>query len=489
MKTHKRFQYRDLCCSVAFCLFSSLYSIVAQSNAPSDRLTYNFKDISVVVDIQFLEDGKSPTGSKAVLTVSVPSSNLSKSEFEKFKSNRNDGLVQLLDFSFESSFESSKDRNNYRATLPSPSAKTLDLYLTERPYSADGPNSLSLASASIPNGLFVFSLPENQTHDRLIVLNIKSLIANPSLPAQEFFIPRVPFNHVRNFSLRSILTDPLWGNGRSPQATLISVADIDLATGRFQTSGAGVLIHQMYFEIDPAFIDFNQNKDALKVHRTTQNGIVRIEDGKSMYLLKRAHSTPHFIPAMVQANGRIDPSALARGPLHPSIIAKISKEGTNGQRGVEYLPIKSLDPRTIQGVLELFDTQFKAELTISRAETLPRIALGHPMTISEIQDAILSKSEVSQETQSTRRVRRLTQEKGLLLLASISSDSPYAVQALQFIAKSELADSTLRSRAGEVLKSLPGDLRGKRASLVSSTSLIEKISSLIRCNYSFKRTD
>lgn len=455
------------------------------SSTPTDHLTYKVQDIPIFVEARFTQDGKVAADGKTLITVYAPINLVEKSEASQLGQVRPDGMVPLIDIEFETRSES----ETRPAVLPRPIKQSLDPYLAERSYSAEGPASQTLTSASLAQGLLVFSVPENETHDRLVIINIKSLLKNPRTPAQEFLVSRVLKNHIRYYSFRSIDVDARWGQGIARQATLISVADIEQSTGHMRTIGSGVLVHQLYFEIDRAFIDFSESKNSLKLHRSTQNGIVNKENGKMVYPIKQAHSVPHFLPDMHHSEGRIDPSVVMRGLIHPAIISTVSKQGSNGILSLPYLSLTTQSPAPVKELFEKFDSELKAEIIISQAEALPRETQSTKRSISEIMEAILAQSEVAKESVETRKTRRMTQDRGLRLLARLAPYSPYAVEALNSIAASELADSTLKSLTRQTINSLPGDLRGKKKSLVAAQEFIASLTTSVRCGASFQKTN
>lgn len=460
---------------------SFLHSQTSWSSSAVDTLTYNVGGTTITVEVQV------STGGKTVFSIYAPEAAITKGEAGYSAHPRADGLVPLIDIEFEQKVENT----GRRVTLPSPVSQTLDRYTTDRPYSFDTANSARLASASLPQGLLAFSVPENATTERLVLMNISALLKNPRTPAQEVMLARQTENTMRFYSLRSIDVDARWGNGGKQQATLISVADVDSTTGAFRTTGAGVFIHQLYFNIDRAFHDFNEIKEPLRVQRSIQSGIVRLgptgePEGKMVYQVGKPHAVPHFLPEMREASGRIDPSVLVRGSIHPSIIATVSKQGADGILALPYLPLSSRDPKVLNDLFEKFDSQYKAELTIREAEATPRDSLRNTNSVNQIVEAILAKSDVSGENAKTRQARRSTQERGLRLLARIGSDYPYALEALSAIAASEKADSTLKRMATQEVKNLPGDLRGKQKSQKAAQELIETISASVRCGASFQ---
>lgn len=471
--------------SVTSAVLLSMISNVVWSSTPTDHFNYKVQDIPILVDVQFTEDGKLPASGKTIITVYAPINLVEKTEASQLGQVRPDGMVPLIDIEFENR----SSAQNRQAILPTPQTKSLDLYLADRSYITDGPASQTLASASLAQGLLVLSVPENQTHDRLIIINIKSLLKNPRARAQEFLVSRTPENHIRYYSFRPIEVDARWGQGGPQQATLISLADIEQSTGRMRTTGAGVMIHQLYFEIDSAFLDFNESKDNLKLHRSTQNGIVNKENGKTVYPIKGAHSVPHVLPDMHLSEGRIDPSVVMRGLIHPAIISTVSKQGSNGILSLPYLPLTSQNPAPVKELFDKFDSELKAELTITRAEALPRELQGTKSSVSEIMEAILAQSDVAKESPETRKARRLTQDRGLRLLARLAPSSPYAVEALHSISASELADSTLKSLTRQAINSLPGDLKGKKKSLIAAQEFIASLTTSVRCGASFQKTN
>lgn len=458
-----------------------LQPVLTWATAVTDKLTYKVSGVAITVEVQHQANGK------MVFSLYAPETALAKSEVTQAAHPRADGLVPLIDIEVEKTAET----QGRQALLPTPSSSTLDRYLSERPYSLDSAASERLASASLSQGLLAISVPENQTTDRLVLVNIPALLKNPRIRAQEVFVARQSPDTMRFYSLRPIEVDARWGNGGTQLATLISIADVETKTGALRTTGSGVLIHQLYFNIDRNFHDFNESKDRLRVQRSIQSGIVRVGpngdvDGKAVYQIGQPHAVPHQLPDMHRTDGRIDPSALQRGNIHPSIIAIVSQKGADGILSLPYIPLDSRDPKVVNDLFQRFDPQHKAELTIQQAEAFPRGDLRTQAAVNQVVEAVLARSDVSAESVQTRQARRVTQEKGLHLLARIASDFPYALDALVAIQTSERADSTLKSMTTKVIKSMDDDLQGKQKSQLATRHLLEMISSSFRCGSSFQ---
>lgn len=197
------------------------------------------------------------------------------------------------------------------------------------------------------------------------------------------------------------------------------------------------------------------------------------------------HHTPRHLPDFKVRAGRIDPASRFGGPVHPQIIEVISRQGSNGILALPYLPLATRNPQPITNLFDSFLPEYRADLTIEQASSLPKSQISSRESVEAIRTAILVKSDVTVESQSSKRGLRLRQENGLKVLMSIASQFPPALEAIKSIADAGEADATLRAMAKSAAHQVERETKLSPKSLKAYHELLSDALNSSRCARAF----
>jgi hypothetical protein len=357
-------------------------------------------------------------------------------------------------------------------------------------YTKIGAHADSLARGGLPNGYLLITVPETSSHDRLIMIDLQSALAELHsrrlFQPQEILVPKDTADNQRTYSVKSVApAERSKQLSRAPVGgTLLSIADVD-KEGKIATFGTGLVVHQMFFLTDKNFTNLSRFQNSLALRNDHSYEIIdkttRVVGFRSLGI----HHTPRHLPEFKIGDGRIDPASRFGGPIHPQIIEVINRQGSNGILTFRYLPLSNRSAEPIATLFDSFSPEFRADLTVEQARLVPKSEISNRASVESIRDAILVKSTVLSESASTRKGFRARQEKGLAILESISSQFPPALDAIKSIAESADADTTLRAMAKSAAHNVEREIKQSPKSLKVYQELVNEAQDSSRCVRSF----
>ena len=371
------------------------------------------------------------------------------------------------------------------------SGKSLSTQDSSLPFAVNGKRSDALARGGLPSRYLLISVPETAEHDRLVMIDLQTAEAEIEnrkdfLP-QEILVLKEGSDVDRTYSVKSVAAPerhkPRAGSS-SVGGTLLSIADVD-KNGKIATFGTGLVVHQMFFLMDKNFINLAQLQMPLALRNDHSYEIVDKTTGSVALRSLGIHHTPRHLPAFKVRDGRIEPALRFGGPINPLFIEVIGRQGTNGILALPYLPLETRNPQPVTNLFDSFLPEYRADLTIEQASSLPMSQISNRESVEEVRKAILVKSDVTAESQSLKRGLRLRQENGLKVLKSIAIQFPPALEAIKSIADSSEADATLRAMAKSTAHQIERETKLRPKSLKVYQELINDVLTSSQCVRAF----
>lgn len=398
------------------------------------------------------------------------------------------GQSEKLILNIESNFHSITDRKiTFPTQFPSSTNVSADF---EKPFSAEGMHSDSLALGGLQNRYLLVSVPESIVYDRLVMIDLEAAEADldgrSEFRSQQILVPKHTPDVQRTYSVKAVspAAKEKPTNVNAPAGTMLAIADVD-KDGKIRTFGTGLVVHQVFFLMDKNFINLSHSQQVLALRNDGSYEIIDKSNRSVAFRSLGIHHTPGYLPYLEVRDGSIDPVHRFGGPIHPQIIEVITRQGSNGILALPYLPLRTRDAKPIANLFDSFSPEYRADLTIEQASVLPKIEISNRESVEKIRDAIMLKSTVTAESKFTKKGHRVRQEKGLAILQSISSQFPPALDALKEIALSADADSTLRAMAKTAAHQVERETKQSPNAITFYKALMNSALDSSRCARSF----